>query len=80
VTIWKRDYGIHDWLWVYYRSVEEWHSFRRRLTDAINRGGCDLRFVARDWRGDDPEGCFGDLRAWIERRMKELDVSQFTLR
>jgi hypothetical protein len=33
-----------------------------------------LWYALRDWRGDDPEGYFGDLGAWAERRMKELDV------
>jgi hypothetical protein len=33
-----------------------------------------LWFALRDWRGDDPEGYFGDLGAWAERRMKELGV------
>jgi len=28
----------------------------------------------REWRGDDPEGYFGDLGAWAERKMKELGV------
>jgi hypothetical protein len=31
-----------------------------------------LWFALREWRGDDPEGYFGDLGAWAERRMKEL--------
>ncbi|POR33051.1 Uncharacterized protein TPAR_06751 [Tolypocladium paradoxum] len=41
------------------------------------RAGKDARhlwFALRDWRGDDPEGYFGDLGAWAERRMKELGV------
>jgi len=41
------------------------------------RAGKDARhlwFVLREWRGNDPEGYFGDLGAWAERRMKELGV------
>ncbi|KAJ9197698.1 hypothetical protein DTO164E3_5552 [Paecilomyces variotii] len=41
------------------------------------KAGKDARhiwFALRDWRGDDPEGYFGDLGAWAERRMKELGV------
>ena len=41
------------------------------------RAGKDARhlwFALRDWRGQDPEGYFGDLGAWAERRMKELGV------
>ncbi|PUU81669.1 hypothetical protein B9Z19DRAFT_1113281 [Tuber borchii] len=33
-----------------------------------------LWFALREWRGQDPEGYFGDLGAWAERRMKELGV------
>ncbi|XDG01790.1 hypothetical protein ABKA04_001405 [Annulohypoxylon sp. FPYF3050] len=33
-----------------------------------------LWFALRDWRGDDPEDYFGNLGAWAENRMKELDV------
>ncbi len=38
------------------------------------QAGKDLWFVLREWRGNDPEGYFGDLGAWAERRMKELGV------
>ncbi|KAI0103754.1 3-hydroxybutyryl-CoA dehydratase [Nemania sp. FL0031] len=41
------------------------------------RAGKDARhlwFALREWRGDDPEGYFGVLGAWAERRMKELGV------
>ncbi|KAE8440664.1 hypothetical protein EG329_006843 [Mollisiaceae sp. DMI_Dod_QoI] len=41
------------------------------------KAGKDARhlwFVLREWRGNDPEGYFGDLGAWAERRMKELGV------
>jgi hypothetical protein len=34
-----------------------------------------LWFALREWRGDDPEGYFGDLEAWAEKRMKELGVN-----
>lgn len=33
-----------------------------------------LWFALRDWRGENPEGYFGDLGAWAESRMKELGV------
>jgi hypothetical protein len=33
-----------------------------------------LWFTLREWRGDDPEGYFGDLGAWAERRMMEPGV------
>ncbi|PUU77943.1 3-hydroxybutyryl-CoA dehydratase [Tuber borchii] len=33
-----------------------------------------LWFALREWRDQDPEGYFGDLGAWAERRMKELGV------
>lgn len=39
------------------------------------KAGEDVRhiwYVLQAWRGDDPEGYFGDLGAWAERRMKEL--------
>lgn len=41
------------------------------------RSGKDARhlwFALREWRGDDPEGYFGELGAWAERRLKELAV------
>lgn len=41
------------------------------------RAGKDARhiwFALRAWRGDDPEGYFGDLGAWAEKRMEELGV------
>jgi len=31
-------------------------------------------FALREWRGDDPEGYFGDLGAWAKRRMRSLAV------
>lgn len=46
VRLWRGDYGVHDWLWVYDRSVEEWHSFRRRLADAVSQDGFDIGFTA----------------------------------
>ncbi|KAH8586024.1 3-hydroxybutyryl-CoA dehydratase [Bisporella sp. PMI_857] len=39
-----------------------------------------LWFALREWRGDDPEGFFGDLGAWAERRMRELGVDSAMLR
>ncbi|KAJ2903737.1 uncharacterized protein MKZ38_009389 [Zalerion maritima] len=33
-----------------------------------------LWFALRDWRGDNPEGYFGDLGAWAEKRMEQLGV------
>ena len=41
------------------------------------RAGKDARhlwFALREWRGDDPEGYFGNLGAWAETRMKELCI------
>lgn len=31
-------------------------------------------YALQAWRGDDPEGYFGDLGAWAERRVKDLDI------
>lgn len=31
-----------------------------------------LSFALRDWRGQDPEGYFGNLGGWAERREEEL--------
>ena len=31
-------------------------------------------YALQAWRGDDPEGYFGDLGAWAERRVEELDI------
>ena len=45
--------------------------------ERVIEAGKDARhlwFALRDWRGDDPEGYFGDLGVWAERRMKELGV------
>lgn len=45
--------------------------------ERIIQAGKDARhlwFALRDWRGDDPEGYFGDLGTWAERRMQELGV------
>ena len=45
--------------------------------ERVIQAGKDARhlwFTLREWRGDDPEGYFGDLGAWAERRMKELGV------
>ena len=45
--------------------------------ERIIQAGKDARhlwFALRDWRGDDPEGYFGDLGTWAERRMEELGV------
>ncbi|KDR79794.1 hypothetical protein GALMADRAFT_241875 [Galerina marginata CBS 339.88] len=41
----------------------------------VIQAGKDARhiwFALRDWRGDDPEGFFGGLGAWAEKRMKEI--------
>lgn len=41
----------------------------------IIRGRKDARhlwFALREWRGNDPEGYFGELSAWAEGRLKEL--------
>jgi hypothetical protein len=35
-----------------------------------------LWYALRDWRGDDPEGYFGDLGQWAENRLKELGVAE----
>jgi len=32
-------------------------------------------FMLREWRGDDPEGYFSDMRTWAERIIKELGVN-----
>ena len=51
--------------------------------ERVIHAGKDARhlwFALRDWRGDDPEGYFGDLGAWAERRMKELGVDLAMLR
>lgn len=58
------------------------HSVQALFNQAPNyeraiQAGKDARhlwFALRDWRGDDPEGYFGDLGTWAERRMKELGV------
>ena len=42
------------------------------IPDTLLLSSCIL--PVREWRGDDPEGYFGDLGAWAERRMKELGV------
>jgi len=45
---------------------------------AAIKAGKDARrlwFALRDWRGDDPEGFFGGLGTWAEKRMDELGVS-----
>ncbi|KAI0863364.1 3-hydroxybutyryl-CoA dehydratase [Xylaria cubensis] len=45
---------------------------------AIIQAGKDARylwFALRNWRGDDPEGYFGDLGAWAEKRIKEIVVN-----
>ncbi|KND89198.1 hypothetical protein TOPH_06185, partial [Tolypocladium ophioglossoides CBS 100239] len=47
------------------------------------KAGKDARhlwFALRDWRGEDPEGYFGDLGTWAERRIKELAASNWPLR
>ncbi|KAL7939754.1 3-hydroxybutyryl-CoA dehydratase [Trichoderma chlorosporum] len=47
--------------------------------ERVIRAGKDARhlwFALRDWRGDDPEGLFGDLGEWAEKRMKELGVDR----
>ena len=53
-------------------------SIKRLVTSEQSRqAGKDARhlwFAQRDWRGEDPEGSFGALGAWAERRMKELGV------
>lgn len=44
----------------------------------VIQAGRDARylwFALRDWRGDDPEGYFGNLGAWAETRLKELAVN-----
>lgn len=33
-----------------------------------------LWFALQEWRGDEPEGYFGDLGTWAEMRIKELGV------
>ena len=40
-----RGHGRHDWRWVYDRDIQEWFSFRRRLTEAIRRDGFNLEFA-----------------------------------
>ena len=41
----------------------------------VIKAGKDARklwFALRDWRGQDPEGYFGELGKWAENRLKEL--------
>ena len=33
-------------------------------------------FALKAWRGEDPEGYFGALGDWAEKRMKELFILQ----
>ncbi|KLU91849.1 hypothetical protein MAPG_10798 [Magnaporthiopsis poae ATCC 64411] len=64
----------------------EWtrHYFQVLFDQAPNyeraiKAGKDARhlwFALRAWRGDDPEGYFGDLGNWAETRMKELGVME----
>ncbi len=45
--------------------------------EAVIRAGKDARhlwFSLRDWRDNEPERFFGELGAWAEKRMKELEV------
>ncbi|KAF8850149.1 hypothetical protein BDZ45DRAFT_603270 [Acephala macrosclerotiorum] len=45
--------------------------------ERIIQAGKDARhlwFALREWRADDPEGYFGNLGAWAERRVKELGI------
>jgi hypothetical protein len=44
VQLW-RGHGTHDWCWIYDRDTQDWQTFRRRLTQAINKDGFDLKFV-----------------------------------
>jgi hypothetical protein len=44
VQLW-RGHGTHDWCWIYDRGTQDWQTFRRRLTQAINKDGFDLKFV-----------------------------------
>ncbi|SPQ25208.1 90fc60f7-ab2a-41f3-9cd9-02792d38161e [Thermothielavioides terrestris] len=70
-------------------ELEEFATWSRLCFEALFReapdykraiqAGKDARhlwFALRDWRGDDPEGYFGDLGAWAEKRMKELGVTR----
>ncbi|KJA25526.1 hypothetical protein HYPSUDRAFT_64707 [Hypholoma sublateritium FD-334 SS-4] len=43
---------------------------------AIQSGkdACHIWYALQTWRGDDPEGYFGDLGSWAEKRMKKLDI------
>lgn len=45
VELWRGNHSRHDWMWVYDRSEKEWHSFRRRLSEAIGKDEFDLSFV-----------------------------------
>ncbi|KAJ5035637.1 uncharacterized protein L3040_008102 [Drepanopeziza brunnea f. sp. 'multigermtubi'] len=45
--------------------------------DRIIQVGKDVHhlwFALRAWRGVDPEGYFGDLGSWVEKRMEELGI------
>ena len=42
------------------------------------QAGKDARYIwfaLRDWHGDDPEGYFGRLGNWAEKRMKDLGIN-----
>ncbi|KAL9079297.1 MAG: hypothetical protein Q9157_001820 [Trypethelium eluteriae] len=55
---------------VLYEKAPEYQSTIKAGRDARH-----LWFALRDWRGDDPEGYFGTLGAWAERRLGELTVN-----
>ncbi|KAF2235559.1 hypothetical protein EV356DRAFT_523083 [Viridothelium virens] len=55
---------------ILYEKAPEYQSTIKAGRDARH-----LWFALRDWRGDDPEGYFGTLGTWAERRLGELTVN-----
>ncbi|KAI1390716.1 uncharacterized protein F4822DRAFT_162037 [Hypoxylon trugodes] len=44
--LWQGDPRLHDFVWVYDRSMEEWYMFQGRLRRAVERDGFSLEFVS----------------------------------
>ena len=45
-----------------------------KIAIQAGRDARHLWFALRDWRGEDPEGFFGNLGTWAETRLRELAV------
>ncbi|KDQ49291.1 hypothetical protein JAAARDRAFT_200997 [Jaapia argillacea MUCL 33604] len=79
VTRVPEDGTLEDWeqymMWsrVYFKALFDQAPDYERVIKA-GKDARHLWFALREWRGDNPEGFFGGLGDWAERRMKELGV------